>query len=338
MHLLNSTQKKLAMYSYQGNKQLFLDSIPIVEDSVSFYLPKDVPTGYYRFVAGEAVVDLILTNENVEVKADLAKPEQGVEIIQSEENKHLYDFYKAYSDATADNTISCEKVKSLYETYTSNAKTPLACQSISFFLSSLNCETSKTCLSSFLNSAPFSFGLLQTIISQEVASTKSTGIIDEIISCSDTSNEVRHSIYLAAYESALLSNQPEVISYLIQKPFNSMPSELVAQNVNDQQVVVAIGDVFPTSEVVADYQDRGSKLTYIIISDSSDPQSNQTTENIKKYLLSTKEEFFMVDAATITQSVKLSIGYMGGDMAFMVGKGSVLADKWIGKVDLLNLR
>ncbi len=326
------------IYTQQGNKQLFLESMPIVGDSVSFFLTQDFPVGYYRFTSGPAMIDLILSNENVTVKADLFAPEKGIEVIQSQENQQLYNFYRAYSETTADSAISCDQVASLRSHYTVNNATPLASQSIAFFLSSMNCDSVKPRLNPFLNSAPFSFEILQNLVAKEVSEANNTNIVDELIACSDSSKEVRHSIYLAAYEAALYNNFPNVLSYLLQQPINSPTKLSSLSRARSNRDYVHIGDAFPIIDVVDGYKDKGASLIYVVITDPNSNKNIEGVDRLKVYFSNMQEEYFIVEASTISELTQANIGYYGGNMVFMLGKGQILADKWIGNQDLLNLK
>ncbi len=326
------------LYTQQGNKQLFLESLPIVGDSVSFFLTQDFPVGFYRFTSGPAVIDLILSNENVSIKADLSAPEKGIDVIQSLENQQLYKFYKTYSETAADNAISCEQVASLQSLYPMNNRTPLASESIAFFLSSMNCDSVKPRLTSFLNSAPFGFEILQNLVAKEVSEANNTNIVDELIASSDSSKEVRHSIYLAAYEAALDNNLPNILSYLLQQPINSSSILTSLSKASNNVDYIQIGNPFPINDVVKDYQDKGAPLIYVVVTAPNSNKNIEQVDRLKKYFSSLREKYFIVEASTISEVTQANIGYYGGDMVFMLGKGQILADKWIGNQDLLNLR
>ena len=85
----------IALYQLKGAKQLFVESILIENGTFSFEIPEDTPSGMYRLrykMDSGGTIDIIYTNENIELNFNPDNPFETLEVVTSEENK-MYDSY-----------------------------------------------------------------------------------------------------------------------------------------------------------------------------------------------------------------------------------------------------
>ncbi|MDE7374557.1 MAG: hypothetical protein K2M86_04430, partial [Odoribacter sp.] len=109
LHVKNlpSDSRPLLLRVYNGD--LFvLDSVPAVSgEDITFHIPENTRPGVLRTVLGlspgyspmmppqPVALNLIFNRENIEIRTDYQNPQEGAEILASEENKLYFDFMKS---------------------------------------------------------------------------------------------------------------------------------------------------------------------------------------------------------------------------------------------------
>lgn len=107
LHVKNlpENSQPILLRIYNGNL-IIIDSTAIKQgETIFFQIPNDVPPGMFRSILGSAGfsqfggqpvnLDFLYNKENVELSLDFTRPQQSVEVIQSEENRIYFDFLKS---------------------------------------------------------------------------------------------------------------------------------------------------------------------------------------------------------------------------------------------------
>ncbi|MFN6378747.1 MAG: hypothetical protein ACK4WD_05700 [Flavobacteriales bacterium] len=334
-HLKNTKSNNLLIYACSGSRQLLLDSIPIKNDSAAFFIPKGTPNGIYRFVSSEMVIDLILSNENVKVVADPSNLDKSIDIVESRENAHFYNFLYEYMKASANDSISCEKVEAIRAKYNANKEAKLANQVINLVLFESDCGGNDFCMNEFLLSSPYADGMFKKLAIKRSKEGNAGQFYASVTSCSDTSSAVKHSLAIAFYDAGVFSKNLEMIKTIIGDSIVKDSEKNITQNILPALTTIEPGSLFPSNFLLPNNQPAGANLYYIIITDK---KSNATAQNrVVDFLKRSGERYFLFDSNDIEQNVKNQIGYVAGTMVYMIGKYDILADKWIGENDLKNL-
>ena len=334
----NMKASAVYMYSCIGTRQMLIDSLPIQHDSAAVAIPDGTPPGMYRFMANDAIIDLIISNEDIAVHIDDANPSRSIHIEQSIENKWLYDFLYAYSDKAASDSINCDAIHALQQTYAGASAPALARQYIELFLQGSNCDNQALCINSLLLKSAYTDGLIKSILTERSGNGDVIAMFNSTIACSDTAQQVQHELYTACWDAGIGAMKADLLNAVLQEPdaeFTPKFSSLVSGGAI--QTIIA-GTPFPTERMVADFIPGSMNLYYVIIHDGADAGRLPEISKVKNYLDRTRDRYFVVSGNELSDEVKREIGYISGSMIFMVGKNDILADKWIGKRDIQNLR
>jgi hypothetical protein len=326
------------MYSCMGTRQMLIDSLIIQNDSASVAIPDGTPPGMYRFMANETIIDLIVSDEDIEVHLDAANKERSIRIEQSKENKWLYDFLYAYNEEATSDSFNCDAIHLLQQTYVSSSAPALARQYIELFLQGSHCDNQALCINSLLLKSAYTDGLIKSILTERSKNDDFQAIFNNMIACSDTAQQVQHELYTACWDAGIEAMKNDMLNAVLQEPdavFKTKFSTLASGS--GLQTIVA-GTPFPTERIITNFIPRSMSLYYVIIHDGADDTTISEISKVTKYLDSTRDRYFMVSGKELSDEIKREIGYITGSMIFMVGKNDVLADKWIGRRDIQNLR
>jgi thiol-disulfide isomerase/thioredoxin len=95
----------IALYQLKGAKQLFVESVIIENGTFSFEIPENTPSGMYRLLykldSGGAI-DIIYTNENIDLNFNAENPFETLEVLSSEENKIYVSYLKEINKLKAE--------------------------------------------------------------------------------------------------------------------------------------------------------------------------------------------------------------------------------------------
>ena len=104
-NLKNLSTENAALYSLQGEKAVFIDSLFSEQKDLFIYEQENLSTGLYQFrVNGKRTITFIFDGKDVELKADADNIAETIEVEKSESNKFYYKFvnlnrdYKAKSE------------------------------------------------------------------------------------------------------------------------------------------------------------------------------------------------------------------------------------------------
>jgi peroxiredoxin len=94
---------KAILYQVQGSKTTAVDSTTSNNNVFEFNEIQDYEVGIYRIVFTDTVyTEIIINNENIHIKASANDLLGSVEVIESQENKILFDYWKYAMDIRAD--------------------------------------------------------------------------------------------------------------------------------------------------------------------------------------------------------------------------------------------
>jgi hypothetical protein len=334
----NMKTSAIYMYSCMGTRQMLIDSLPVQQDSASVAIPAGTPPGMYRFMANEAIVDLIISDEDIEVHIDGANEERSIHIERSSENQWLYKFLYAYNDEAASDSFNCDVIHSLQQTYISEKAPVLARQYIELFLHGSNCDNQAICINSLLLKSAYTDGLIKSILTEQSNNGDVKTLFDNMIACSDTAQQVQHELYTACWDAGIEANKNDMLNAVLQEPDADFKSKFIQLSSGNSLQTIVAGTPFPSKRIISDFIPNSMSLYYVIIHEGAAATTIPEISNVKNYLDRTRDRYFMVSGNELSDEVKREIGYISGSMIFMVGKNDILADKWIGKRDIQNLR
>lgn len=336
--LSNYPAKSIYMYSCIGTRQMLIDSVMIEHDSATVQIPEGTPAGMYRFVLNEAVVDLLVSNEPIRVFLDGSATTRPVQIEQSTENIHLYDFLYAYNAIAGGDSITCEHVAELRKQYTSDQSPPLAKSFAELILAAAPCGNLSACLTGPLLRNPYTDELIKSIATNRCRQENARNVLNKLLQCSDSLKEVKHELYAAFWDGGIAANQPGMLQAVLEQDdaawldaYNQLTSEGALTSMD-------AGEKFPSSLLIPNFQEGSLSLYYLLIHDGEKPEHEVARKHAKKLFLKAGDTYYERSANELSNDAKRAIGYVAGTMVFMVGKNDVLADKWIGDRDILNMQ
>lgn len=331
--LSNMNTSAIYMYACKGSRQMLVDSLIVHGDSASIAIPMGTPPGMYRFMTNEAIVDLILSEEDIAVSLNGAN-DKGINIDKSSENKWLYDFFFSYNDRFVSDTISCESINDLKALFLNDKAPSYAKQYIELILQSADCDSKPICLNPTLLNCAYTDEILRAKLISQSKNDNVRTLFHAMLECSDSSNQVQHELYSACWDAGLTAMSGELLNLVLSESesyFSDNFSEIRALGKMD---LLSAGSVFPTNSLISNYTPGSLNLYYLIIQDENSAELSQ----VKNYLNNTGDRYFVIQSKDLPQEVKLSIGYISGPMIFMIGKNDILADRWVGTRDIRNLR
>jgi hypothetical protein len=334
----NFKANSLFMYSCRGTRQMLVDSVSIAQDSATLLIPKETPPGIYRFVIDEAIVDLILTQENISVSLDAASTQNPIVIEESRENKWFYDFLYEYSSITSQDSTSCEEFNTIQTKYMADQAPEHAKKFINLILASNKCSDKVVCMTPLIINSPYTNSLLKVIASNRSQTNNASDVLNSILSCSDSSDQVLHEIYSAFWESGISANQPKMLNAILELEDAKFNNEYNRIKKDSEIKSIEAGSTFPSEHLIDNFTPGSMNLYYLIIHEEPDPAKCAEIVRVQNYLDKNKDKYFIIPSNLISDEMKREIGYIAGSVVYMIGKNEVLADKWIGKRDLLMLK
>jgi hypothetical protein len=94
--IIESNTSYAFLYGFFGDNQLFVDSLPVIDKTITYSISTSFNPGVYRLVFdNNQSFDFIFNNENIEIQLNPEAIQETFKIIASEENKLLYSFLLA---------------------------------------------------------------------------------------------------------------------------------------------------------------------------------------------------------------------------------------------------
>ena len=90
--------KKVLLYRTEGNYKYIIDSVKVTNDGSFAFTDKKLALGYYKLALGNEnnIIDIILnpSENSVDLEFSQVRLERGINILNSQENKALWEFKK----------------------------------------------------------------------------------------------------------------------------------------------------------------------------------------------------------------------------------------------------
>lgn len=99
INLGNVSEERAALFSLQGEKVSFIDSISIEQNRKFIYNTENLSTGFYQLrIDSKSPITFIYSGEDVELKANAENISGTIEVVKSKSNRIYYDFVEFNKD------------------------------------------------------------------------------------------------------------------------------------------------------------------------------------------------------------------------------------------------
>lgn len=99
INLENLSEVRAALFSLQGEKVFFIDSLFTEQNGAIIYNADNLSTGFYQLrISGKSPITFVYSGENIELKADAENITETLEVVNSKSNRIYYDFVELNRD------------------------------------------------------------------------------------------------------------------------------------------------------------------------------------------------------------------------------------------------
>ncbi len=96
IQILESHSEQVSLFGFLGDNQIFIDSISVVDNKISYPISKTCNPGLYRIVFDNSIsFDFIYNREDVVLELNPEDISSSFKVVSSHENTLLYDFFFA---------------------------------------------------------------------------------------------------------------------------------------------------------------------------------------------------------------------------------------------------
>jgi hypothetical protein len=341
IHKETGVINSLKLFGFLGSQQIEIYQNDVNDSLFTFQLNNLEKPAIYRIQTNEEVFDFVFNGESISINLTADKGIEGVEVIESKENKFFYEFLEDYNHINTDDSIDiCHKVEMLKKKMTSK-NTNLYSHELAKFLlnSTYNCNKLSTedflermDLNRSLLRSPYISGQLETVIlSLTRGGISSRSLLEKLNEDKDA--DLSHFIRSIFWDLGVKYKDTSFVSPLYSS--NDSSSVIYAHVLDSaknnfdigQQINFADFDI-PVSDSLDQY--------IIFIGDLKNESSLKkdfqvwlnTIENTKSTYINKNE---------LSAKVKSKYTILGSPTVLLLSKNGYLIDRYTGESDLQKL-